>query len=203
MEIIDSATQNYINVLEKINQQLSYGYGSYSTTIAALAVLFTVLTIVAVSIIYFLGSDYKNKMKADREEYKRKVDEFLASQQSLIEEKDRISQEISKKIEATLIEYKKKLTESSAEQKEEIQKAIDRLEIDKLTLKSSIGPISVSPDIQNYNFLSTTSALFGRRLHKCSQCGFGFYVDDSPMAVVSMLSGKTATCPKCQNVDKI
>jgi hypothetical protein len=203
MEITDSATQNYISVLEKINQQLSYGYGSYSTTIAALAVLFTVLTIVAVSIIYFLGSDYKNKMKADREEYKRKIDEFLASQQSLIEEKDRISQEISKKIEATLVEYKKKLTESSAEQKEEIQKAIDRLEVDKLTLKSSIGPISVSPDIQGYDFLSTTGALFGRKFHKCSQCGFGFYVDDYPTTVMSMLSGKTVTCPKCQNIDKI
>jgi hypothetical protein len=203
MEITDSATQSYINILEKINQQLSYGYGSYSTTIAALAVLFTVLTIVAVSIIYFLGSDYKNKMKADREEYKRKLDEFISSQQSLIEEKDRISKEISEKIEATLVEYKKKLKESSAEQKKEIQRAIDKLELDKLTLKSSIGPISVSPDIQDYNFVSATSALFDRNFHKCSKCGFGFYVDNSPLTAMSVLGGKTVTCPKCQNVDTI
>jgi len=60
-------------------------------------------------------------------------------------------------------------------------------------------PITVTP-----NFDSAVSAIsiFGKKLHRCSHCGFNFYVDTNPAYAISVI-GSTVTCPKCNNIDSI
>lgn len=96
-------------------------------------------------------------------------------------------------------ENKKKLEKSSKKQKEEIQRVIDKLELEKLTLKTDIGPITVTSD-PDYSLVSGIN-LF-KKLHKCSKCGFGFYIKN-PSYVSYVRLGNTVTCPKCQNVDTL
>lgn len=199
-------SNHYINVLEKTNQQLNLWYNPYAIIIGALAVLFTILTIVAVVIIYLQSQDYKEKMKADRELYRKNIEEFLNAQKEIIEKQNKNSEEISKKIDVILSEYKKKLKESSEKQKEEIQKAIDRLEIEKLTLKTThLGPVTVSPNIIDYNSpLSMYSNSIDTKLHTCSKCGFGFFVNNNDwLTATGLISRKTVTCPSCGNTESI
>lgn len=200
MENISPEIQNYIDILEKTNQQLSLWYNPYGVIVGALAVLFTILTIVAVVIIYRESREYKNKLEADREFYKNKINEFLDSQKKIIEQRNKIAEGVSQKIDNKLKEYKKKLKESSKKQKEEIQKVIDKLELEKLTLKTDIGPITVAP---NYDYSLMSGVGFGlfKTIHKCSKCGFGFYVDTAPS--YTRVGNMAVACPKCQNVDTV
>ena len=191
--------QNYIDILEKTNQQLSLWYNPYGVMVAILGVFFTILAIAAAFIIYRQSRDYKDKVEADREFYRKKMQEFLEVQTKIIEGKSRTAKELSEKTDHILREYKKKLEKSSKSQKEEIQKAIDKLELEKLTIKNDIGPITVTPNFDNP--LSTVS-LFDKKLHKCSHCGFNFYIDTNPIYSGVVLSTRsTVTCPKCNNID--
>ncbi len=213
MDNIDPITQNYIDILEKTNQQLSLWFNPYAIMIGVLAILFTILTIVAVVIIYRQSREYKDKIEADRKLYKEQISEFLESQKSyieiqkkIIEENNRAVEKISIKIDDILKQYKNKLKESSAKQKEEIQKVIDKLELEKLTLKKDIGPITVSPNFGHggYGGSIADSVIFGtNNLHKCSSCGFGFYVKRDMGTLAYVMGSGTVTCPKCNNVDSI
>ncbi|MCX6791140.1 MAG: hypothetical protein NTV62_03040 [Candidatus Gribaldobacteria bacterium] len=204
MENISPEIQNYIGILEKTNQQLNLWYNPYGVMIGVLAILFTVLTIVAAVIIYRQSRDYKTKLRADRDFYKNKMGEFLDSQKKIIEQRNKTAEELSQKIDASLREYKKKLKESSKKQKEEIQGAIDKLEMEKLTLRKDIG-LTVAPNF-DYSSISTMGL---SRVHKCSSCGFGFYIDTGVFSVAPLytyglgVGGRTVVCPKCKNVENI
>ena len=200
MDSISPDVQNYISILEKTNQQLSLWYNPYGIAIAALAILFAVLAVAVTVVIYRQSRDYKEKLEADREFYKNKMAEFLDTQAKIIEERSKTAKELSKKIDESLKEYKKKLEKSSKNQKEEIQKVIDKLELEKLTLKTDVGPLTVSP---NFDYSSLITAdMFGKKMHKCSHCDFGFYVNTNPTYSIA-LGGNTVTCPKCGNIDSI
>ena len=191
--------KNYIDILEKTNQQLSLWYNPYGIIVAILAILFTILTIVAVIIIYRQSKDYKEKLEKDRKYYRDEIKKFLDSQEKIIKQRSKTAEEVSEKIEQTLEAYKQKLKESSKEQKKSIQEAINRLEMEKLTLKKDIGPMTVTPN-RDYSWTSSY-----KKFHKCSKCGFGFYVEDfSTQGLVSpnFLYNTTVTCPNCGNVDK-
>lgn len=66
MDNTDLALQNYINILEKTNQQLSLWFNPYAIMVGVLAILFTILTIVAVVIIYRQSREYKDKIEAEK-----------------------------------------------------------------------------------------------------------------------------------------
>lgn len=201
MDGVSSDVQNYISILEKTNQQLSLWYNPYGIAIAALAILFAILAVVVTFVIYRQGRDYKDKLEADREFYKKKMAEFLDTQTKIIEERSKTAEELSKKTDSILKEYKKKLEKSSKNQRKEIQKAIDKLELEKLKLKTDVGPLTVSPNSFDYSALSSVD-LFGKKMHKCSHCGFGFYVNTNPTYSIA-LGGNTVTCPKCGNIDSL
>lgn len=187
---------DYISVLEKTNQQLNLIYNPYAIMVGVLAILFTILTIVAIVIIYRQGQEYKNRIKADRDLYKKKIDEFLTAQMKVIKQRDSENLKLSKKADEIINAYQKKLKESSAEQKKEIQKEINRLEVEKFSLTSN-RPQTVTPDQMS----GMASALGMRKYCKCSSCGYGFYVDTSANLFVQ--AGTTATCPKCGSVNMV
>lgn len=57
-------------------------------------------------------------------------------------------------------------------------------------------PFYVNPTLSN----STLAAFFGQRLHRCSSCGYGYYV--RPSTFLGILGGEqTISCPNCGNVE--
>ena len=65
-----TTSQIYISLLEKTNQQLSLWTNPYGILVGALAILFTVLTIVAVFIILRQGKEYKDYYQKTVSEYR-------------------------------------------------------------------------------------------------------------------------------------
>lgn len=192
--------QQYIQILEKTNQQLSLWTNPYGVMVGVLAVLFTVLAIVAAVIIYRQSKEYKEKLQADREQYSKIFNEFLASQKAIIEKREKQVVEVEKDIDKLLKEYEKKLSASSEKQKAEIQKAIQKLEEEKLTLGNKIGPLTVSPN--SFDFTNSAYGLgLGNNHHSCKKCGFGFFIKND--GLTSLAYNRTVTCPKCGSVDSI
>lgn len=193
MENVTPEVKNYIDILEKTNQQLSLWQNPYGLMVGTLAVLFTILTIVAVIIIYRQGQEYKNRIEADRDLYKRKIEDFLDAQMKVIKNRDIENIKLSKKADEIIKAYQNQLNKSSKEQKAEIQKVIDKLEVEKISIKNS-GPVIVEP-----NQIDMATVLGWRKYCKCSNCGFGFYVDTSKNAFATI--DTSVTCPKCGSVN--
>lgn len=200
--------EQYIQILEKTNQQLSLWTNPYGLMVGALAVLFTVLAIFATIIVYRQNKDYKEKLESDRDQYKKNFEEFLASQKTIIEKREKQANEVEVKINNLIDVYRKDLEKSSTEQKKEIEKAISRLEEEKISLNKTIGPLTVSPNHVGLDVCdnSLVGGLYLDSYHKCSKCGYGFFVKNNDYTSISLLTAlgsKTVTCPKCGNVDRI
>ncbi|MFA6423340.1 MAG: hypothetical protein WCW17_02715 [Patescibacteria group bacterium] len=189
MDQLSPEVKNYIDILEKTNQQLGFWQSQNGIIVATLSVLFTIITIVAVFIIYRQSQEHKNRLEEDRKLYKKKLDDFLTTQMKVIKQRDEEAEKISKKINKIISGYQKKLEDSSKEQKEEIQKVIDKLEIEKLSLSKESGPITVMPDFNLGN------SIFKKQC-TCSHCGYGFYVNTG----IGSLTMQTASCPKCGSI---
>ncbi len=195
MESSNPAIQNYISLLEKTNQQLSFWYNPYGIMVGTLAVLFTALTIVAAVIIYRQSREYKDRLEADRKLYKNQFDDFLASQMKIIEQRSAEAGELSKKFDKIIDQYQEKLESSTEKQKEEIQKAIDKLEQEKITLNQGVGPLTVTPNLTGLGLINS----FNKHCI-CSNCGYGFFVDTLGVAGFTV-GGTTVNCPKCGSVN--
>ncbi len=193
--------QQYIQILEKTNQQLGLWTNPYGIIIGALAILFTILTIVAAVIIYRQSRDYKERVQADRERYAKSINDFLESQKAIIERREKQAGKVEEKIDKLLEEYKNQLKESSKSQKVEIEKAIENLKEEKLLLGSTIGPLTVSPN--NFNFATSASVLGLSNHHTCKSCGFGFFVSGGLGTFTNLMGQQTVTCPKCGSVDSV
>lgn len=193
--------EQYIQILEKTNQQLSLWTNPYGIMIGVLAILFTILTIVAAVIIYRQSKDYKERVQADREQYAKSINDFLSSQKSIIEQREKQANKVEEKIDKLLKQYENQLKESSKSQKVEIEKAIENLKEEKLLLSSTIGPLTVSPN--NFNLATSVSVLGSSNHHTCKSCGFGFFVKKDWLILGSLAMNLTVTCPKCGSVDSI
>jgi len=191
----------YIQILEKTNQQLSLWTNPYGIMVGALAVLFTILTIVAAIVVYRQSKEYKEKLQADRDQYAKSFNDFLVSQKSIIDQREKQAGEVEKKINELIEAYKKDLKESSATQKAEIGKAIKKLEEEKLSLSNTIGPLTVAPNSMGIGGISNIG-IFNNTYHKCTKCGFGFFIDNNPTLTYLSFT-RTVTCPRCGNTDKI
>jgi len=195
---------NYALIVEKTNGQLNLWFNPYAILITALGVLFAVGAIVATVLIYRQSQDFKNKMEHDRELYAHKINEFLSIQKKVIEDNNKKIKDGGKKIDLKIKEYEKKLNESSEKQKKEIKEKIDALELEKLKLDiTPAEPITISPNFVDYSAIGYLDNLNKRLVH-CSdtKCGFNFYVDMG-LGMGALTIGRTATCPKCGNINNI
>lgn len=211
------AQEEYINILEKTNQQLSLFWNPYNIILTILTALFTILTIIFAVVFYFQSMDYKKRIAQDKEDYKQKIDDFLKKQQEyakkLIDERIIEFKKIETKYNNSISELEKKRKALPREQKhkiEEIEKSIENLKTEKELLKFQTEPISAMPD---YNF-PATSILGRSSFHKCSHCGFGFKIKDYDYNDIndiratasipnSILGATTVVCPMCGNADQI
>src|SRR3989344_6578028 len=68
---IGTTTQQYIDILEKTNQQLSLWFNPYSLMINVLGILIAVLAVVFAFILWRQGKEYKDNMNAFLETQRR------------------------------------------------------------------------------------------------------------------------------------
>lgn len=188
--------EKYVQILEKTNQQLSMAHNPYGIMVGILTILIAIVSIATAVVLFRQGRDYQSRLEKDRAEQKKKFDDFLETQMKIIKERNKTAKKLNEKVDLIIDEYKKQLEESSVSQKEEIQRAIDKLEAEKLSI-NAFEPTTVTP-----NQFSTTASILGlQKTCTCTNCGFGFYVDTSSNNYLTM--GTTATCPKCGSVNMV
>lgn len=209
----DDSEKVYLEILEKTNQQLSLWFNPYGIMVGILTAFLTILAIVTAFVLYRQGSGYKQKLEDDRNAYTDKINKFIdvykKSFDDQIKESEKRTKEIeekSKKIigkyEEMIKKYEEKLDGASEKQKENFEKIIADLEKQKISLQSSVEPVSgtIFPVVPEVGVSS---------IHRCSRCGFGFSVDTSRAVYfggASVFTGQnqdTVTCPKCGNKDHI
>src|SRR4030043_930137 len=73
------ATVNqYIDILEKTNHQLSLYWTPYNVIITILIALITIFTVVFGVIIYLQSTEYRKKLAEDRINFDRKIKDFFS-----------------------------------------------------------------------------------------------------------------------------
>ena len=186
---VQYATQaQYLSTLEKTNQQLSLWFNPYALLVASLAILFTLLAIIATALIY-----------RQSKEYREKLDSFVKSYQEVF---DKLITELSKRrddIEKQIKEHQTQLAKVAGEGKKAIEVEIERLTAKKDSVSSQIASTVAA--------IPASGSPFGlgmERHHKCSQCGRGFMIKAAnPFYFAALGSEETVKCPKCGNIDKL
>ena len=108
--MLPTSTQNYIEILEKTNQQLSLWYNPYGLMIGVLTLLVALLAIYFAYILWRQGKDYKD---------------FLLEQKSLIKDDTRnYAKEVIDQLSASLVE---ELRTTTGEQRKLIERQLESL----------------------------------------------------------------------------
>ncbi len=212
-------SSQYINILEKTNQQLGLWSNPYGVSIMILSVWITIIAIVVAYLIYKQGADYKNKLESDRKESNKKIAELyeqqteilnkqklaIEKQTAILEENQKIKQGLDAEIEKQLQDYKEQLKSAGDTEKSKIEKSIKELSKEKFKLHSNavIEPFQIndSPMSKLNNFGIASN------FHSCSKCNYGFLVNNGDFfksSEVSFMGGsKGVRCPSCGNIDKL
>jgi len=188
--------EKYIQLLEKVNQQLDIWKNPYGLMVTILTLLVAFLAIVVAYAIFRQGADYNKKLENDRKAYKKEIDRYLSEQSKIIKHNQLIADKLNKKTDKIIKEYKNKLEDSSAKQKKKIEETIARLEVERIKVdKDNFEAISVSP-----NCSVGLDSLLGKKFCTCSYCKYGFYVNDN---TYTSSFAKSVTCPKCGSLNTI
>jgi len=212
-----SSTQEYINILEQTNQQLSFFWTPINTILVILATLVAFLTIIFTAIVFFQGAEFNKKIKINERDYREKLDLFLKKYseyfQKIIKEMDDDVKASKEKLNQIIIAYEEELElikKGPEEQKTkiaEIEKKLEKLNEQKDLLDIHSSRMTVTPEILGFGpqGLQGTVSYCAKALHKCTSCGYGFLVnDDGPYSPVLYVGGpRTVACPKCKNVDQL
>lgn len=190
--------KNYQEILEKTNSQLSLWWNPYGILIAILGVLFTIVTIIAAVLIYRQSREHKEMIKESITKY-----ETLFS--NLIAEKNQQLLNIENDLNNLIIETKETLASVEDEKKKEINDILSRLEMQKKSIDSQIYPKFVTPEYCEPYLTADGNFGLKNSPHKCSKCGFGYFVKDQTIPVTTAIyvgaNTKSITCPKCGNVE--
>ena len=191
----------YQDILEKTNSQLSLWWNPYGVLIGLLGVLFTVLTIIAAVVIYRQSKEYKELIRESITKHETVLGQMIT-------ERNQQLKIIETNLNNTINEYKEKLVTATEENKKEFKDLITNLEKQKESIDTQIQANYVVPEEVEQS--STVLSYYGKRRtqHKCSNCGYGYFVQTektdfaSRREVTLGYSSKTITCPKCGNVER-
>mgnify|MGYP003554330360 FL=1 len=165
-QLIDANLQ-YQQILEKTNSQLGLWSNPYSTSVAILGVLFTVLTIVAATIIWWQSREHKKMLREE-------LDNVINKQR----------QEALQAIELLKTEKEKEIKNAADEQKTVLINQLENIKNKELELKVGLPDLSqymrkedyLCEDCRNNSVLSFRSILRVRDYYvghhrKCVSCG--------------------------------
>jgi hypothetical protein len=129
---VDNEYQEYQEILEKTNNQLSLWVNPYGILVAILGVFFTIMAILAAVILYRQSKESKQLIKDSLDKHQIALDRLITEKK---EQLDYIEENYDKIIN----EYKQKLEEAEAENRNQISEFIDKLEKQKKSLDSQLN----------------------------------------------------------------
>ncbi|MFA5967165.1 MAG: hypothetical protein WC805_01425 [Patescibacteria group bacterium] len=213
-ELSQAIINQYIDILEKTNHQLSLSWNPYNTILTIMLFIIAFLTVIFAVVVYFQGTEYKKKLNEDKINFDIKIKDLFSKHDKqvsrFINERKSKLKEIDKNYVALIDQYEQKLkvleSKPTGEKRriEEIEKSIERIKTERDILKTSGEPVIVTPDY----FSPLASSFGGDTMHKCSVCHYGFKVkgpSDYNTIYSPLISGGKGmvACPKCGNVDTL
>ncbi|MEQ9423600.1 MAG: hypothetical protein RJQ09_04220 [Cyclobacteriaceae bacterium] len=167
----------YIEILEKTNEQLSLWSNPYTWTIATLAILFTLLTIIAAIFIWNQSEEFKKLVN-------RTINKYETIFSNLLDQKKNQLLKLEKTYEVQIQEAKEKLEKETTQNKKELQQAIADLEKRKDAIKEEIKAPSINPLGEFFI---------------CPNCGNPFFETESEQSFSMLVLNKDIKCPKCSH----
>jgi rubrerythrin len=172
--------ESYQVILEKTNEQVSLWTNPYGIIISILAILFTLLTIVAAVIIFLQSRGFKENLNKFINSGKESLDK-------LVKEKTYELNEIDIKLKSNKEELEKLSSDKENEKAKiqgEIENLIEKRKNLKLQLETTIDAMPASGSL-SYQFA-----------YKCQNCGFKFIK-------IPFHSTIDVKCPKCGMINYI
>lgn len=120
--------QRYIDLLEKVNNQLSMRWTPYSVTFTVLALLLGFLSIAAIVIIWYQGKEYRERLDATVREYRDILNAALEQNVAQFQQFLSTAREHTANAAADLDAAKANLAKLSGEAKEAGEQLVARLE---------------------------------------------------------------------------
>jgi len=175
-------TEEYVLLLEKVNQQLNLLSNPYGVMVMVLTLLVAILAIITTFIIYRQGVDYKNTLKKS-----------LESHQEILEKKlIEIGNEAEQTLQSYIDQKNEEISGLAGEAKEEVTKAISKVEAEKNSITSRIKFNSIDHFNSVDNRLSAHNSLLLQNntnaLRTCSSCYRSLGVTDS------LITGRCSDC---------
>ena len=198
---LDPVQQQYLDILEKTNQQLSLWWNPYGVMIGALGVLFAVLAIVAAVLLFRQSREFRVLLDTTVNEYRQILDGFISDKNAQIDlMKEQVSTELG--------EAKTALASATGEEQKRIAAVIDKLEKQQEALKPQPVPkfppnlilSSIAKTITPNTVLSDWWA-GGTTTVPCSNCGS--VVSVIPLATLSGKTIRKGRCPQCNTVNNM
>src|SRR3989344_412311 len=191
--MLPTSTQNYIEILEKTNQQLSLWYNPYGLMIGVLTLLVALLAIYFAYILWRQGKDYKD---------------FLLEQKSLIKDDTRnYAKEVIDQLSASLVE---ELRTTTGEQRKLIERQLESLRTARESINLTEAQIqSILVLLQSFGSDSETissieGVLRGRQPFLRGQDFARANISQTQVnAIISLLQSFGADIPTIRNVLKV
>lgn len=181
---------NYVNILEKTNQQLGLWSNPYGIMIGILTFLLTICAIVVSIYIWKNSKEQKDLFKNSILENQKN----LEKQASLFIEQKKVEMD---KVIADFEKLKESVTE---EKKAELEKTIDEYKKEKEKIYNE--PVSIHYDNNNIYGVSSALSMNPVKSTHCTNCGIFFkYKDDTnyltTISLANLYGQKKVYCPKC------
>lgn len=187
--------KNYVEILEKTNQQMSLWWNPYGIMVATLGALFAVLAVIAAVILWRQGSDYRKMIDKSIGEYKKILDALVTDKIDAMEKRLNDSIEVERQ----------RLVSANSEQKDTIEEKIREMEEKKnqiLNFEAGqwIGNV-VGANLTEHSNRPISNYIINP-MNTCSKCGHQYDIQ-AQLGYPSLIWPRTVTCPQCGNVERV
>ncbi len=198
----------YLDILEKTNQQLGLWSNPYGVMVAVLSFLIAVLAIVFGVILWRQGKEYQKKFDNFLNELKKNANVEFAK----MSESRKLNKIAIKRFEKEINEKSKKLTTVTGKAKEKLEKEIRDIQeikesLNKTPVTSFLGSRVISdenscciPTATIPSISEASAGICGQ--NKCKKCGRYYDANLPSTSTVWTLSGDSSSgieCPYCGN----
>lgn len=180
--------EQYIQILEKTNQQLGLWTNPYGIMVGILTLMVALMAIVVAWYIWKNSKEQKDLFKEALAKYQKSLDE----QAGIFIEQKKLE------IDKTIQEFEKLKESVTEEKKIEFQKVIDEYKKEKEKIYDV--PVSVQYDNNYFTVPSIYGTLDPIKSTTCINCGTFFkYKDDNKLGIFASAAygRKKVYCPKC------
>jgi len=163
-----STVQNYIEILEKTNQQLSLWNNPYGIMVGILTVIIALMAIFFAYILYRQGKDYKDFLAEQKKIIEGETKKSLDSAKCALDEQIKNGEEKLKELKGTT----KETIEKEINNLKKVRDSIENVQTIPIVSASSIASLS---NLRNNFTYNIDTAVSNAKLHfenfTCPSCG--------------------------------